>query len=232
MKAKNIAILLFSAVVGCVVAKTYSSLQEEDGKTTDVKKERKTIVKKSVKSENESTVMAETDTNPVQTDTVNPSYGEYASSQKSGVIGLYGGNSIDNPEDNIFEVTIPSALSSKDKVVLSYDVEGLAGSAGVALSINDRTAMGGMVAYSSDKRSSVSEEIDAAWLVKGKNRIMFTLPDSANYGYRVSNLKIAISANTASGNIVATASKLDGEVYVRGFVKNAKAKSVNIAGKE
>ncbi|MEE1258953.1 MAG: SpvB/TcaC N-terminal domain-containing protein, partial [Paludibacteraceae bacterium] len=230
MKAKNIAILLFSAVIGCAVAKTYSSLQEEGGKTTDVRKERKTNVKKDVVSESEPTVEHETES--VQAEVAKPSYGEYASLQKSGVVGLYGGNSIDNPEDNIFEVVIPSSFSSSDKVVLSYDVEGVAGSTGVALSINDRTAMGGMVAYSSDKRSSVNEEIDAAWLVKGKNRIMFTLPDSANYGYRVSNLKIAISANTASGNIVATASKLDGEVYVRGFVKNAKAKSVNIAGKE
>ncbi len=230
MKAKNIAILLFSAVIGCAVAKTYSSLQEEGGKTTDVRKERKTNVTKDVVSESEPTVEHETES--VQAEVAKPSYGEYASLQKSGVVGLYGGNSIDNPEDNIFEVVIPSSFSSSDKVVLSYDVEGVAGSTGVALSINDRTAMGGMVAYSSDKRSSVSEEIDAAWLVKGKNRIMFTLPDSANYGYRVSNLKIAISANTASGNIVATASKLDGEVYVRGFVKNAKAKSVNIAGKE
>ena len=230
MKAKNIAILLFSTVIGCAVAKTYTDLQEGKEKTSDVKKERKANVKNNVKCEKESTVEHETES--VQTEVVKPSYGEYASLQKSGVVGLYGGNSIDNPEDNIFEVVIPSSFSSSDKAVLSYDVEGVAGSTGVALSINDRTAMGGMVAYSSDKRSSVSEEIDAAWLVKGKNRIMFTLPDSANYGYRVSNLKIAISANTASGNIVATASKLDGEVYVRGFVKNAKAKSVNIAGKE
>lgn len=230
MKAKNIAILLFSTVIGCAVAKTYTDLQEGKEKTSDVKKERKANVKNNVKCEKESTVEHETES--VQTEVVKPSYGEYASLQKSGVVGLYGGNSIDNPEDNIFEVVIPSSFSSSDKAVLSYDVEGVAGSTGVALSINDRTAMGGMVAYSSDKRSSVSEEIDAAWLVKGKNRIMFTLPDSANYGYRVSNLKIAISANTASGNIVATASKLDGEVYVRGFVKNAKAKSVNIAGNE
>ena len=232
MKAKKIAILLFSAVIGCTVAKTYSNFQEDEVKVSDIKKERKTNVKRSVKSENVPTVTAEAETKPAQTEAVKPSYGEFTSSQKSGVIGVYGGNSVDNPEDNIFEVVLPSSFSSSDKVVLSYDVEGVAGSTGVALSINDRTAMGGMVAYSSDKRSSVSEEIDAAWLVKGKNRIMFTLPDSANYGYKVSNLKIAITANTAASKIVATASKVDGEVYVRGFVRNSSAKSVNIAGKE
>lgn len=230
MKAKNIAILLFSAVIGCAVAKTYTGIQDGKVKTSDVKKERKANVKNNVKCEKESTVESETET--VQTEVVKPSYGEYASSQKSGVIGLYGGNSIDNPEDNIFEVVIPSSFSSSDKAVLSYDVEGVVGSTGVALSINDRTAMGGMVAYSSDKRSSVSEEIDAAWLVNGKNRFMFALPDSANYGYKISNLKVAVKPNAAKENVVATASAFDGQVYVRGFVKNAKAKSVNIAGKE
>ena len=82
--------------------------------------------------------MAET----VNAENVKPSYMEYASLQRRGVVGVYGGNSIDNPEDNIFEVVIPSSFSSSDKVVLSYDVEGVAGSTGVALSINDRTAMG------------------------------------------------------------------------------------------
>ena len=231
MKAKNIAILLFSAVIGCTVAKTYSNLQEENVKSSAVKKERKANVKKNVKSETK--IVKETETKSVQTEEIkSSSYSEYISTQRSGVIGVYGGNTIDNPEDNIFEVTIPSALSSNDKVVLSYDVEGLAGSAGVALSINDRTASGGMIAYSSDKVTRVSEEIDAAWLAKGKNRFMFALPDSANYGYKISNLKIAVKSDAAKGNVVATASAIDGQVYVKGFVKNAKAKSVNIAGKE
>ncbi|MBO4736179.1 MAG: hypothetical protein J5614_07265, partial [Paludibacteraceae bacterium] len=229
--AKNIAILLFSAVIGCAVAKTYSNLHEEDVKSPAVKKERKANVKKSIKSETE--IVKETEPESVQTEEKKTSsYIEYASMQRRGVVGVYGGNTIDNPEDNIFEVTIPSTLSSRDKVVLSYEVEGVAGFAGVALSINDRTALGGMVAYSSDKVTKVSEEIDAAWLVKGKNRFMFALPDSANYGYKISNLKVAVRPEAAKGNVVATASAIDGQVYVKGFVKNAKAKSVNIAGKE
>ena len=230
MKAKNIAILLFSAVIGCAVAKTYSNRQDDDQKISNVKRERKVGVKENVKSETEATESSVAET--VNAENFKPSYMEYASLQRSGVVGLYGGNSIDNPEDNIFEVSIPSALSSNDKVVLSYDVEGVAGASGVALSINDRTALGGMIAYSSDKVTTVSEEIDAAWLVKGKNRFMFALPDSANYGYKISNLKVAVKSDAANGNVVATASAIDGQVYVKGFVKNAKAKFVNIAGKE
>ncbi|MBQ8019974.1 MAG: type IV secretion protein Rhs, partial [Paludibacteraceae bacterium] len=230
MKAKNIAILLFSAVLGCAVAKTYSNRQDDDQKISDVKSERKAGVKENVKSETEAAESSVAET--VNAENVKPSYMEYASLQRRGVVGLYGGNTIDNPEDNIFEVSIPSTLSSNDKVVLSYDVEGVAGASGVALSINDRTALGGLIAYSSDKVTTVSEEIDAAWLVKGKNRFMFALPDSANYGYKISNLKVAVKSDAANGNVVATASAIDGQVYVKGFVKNAKAKSVNIAGKE
>ena len=87
MKAKKIAILLFSAVIGCAVAKTYSNLQEEDVKVSDIKKERKTNVKRSVKSENVPTVTAEAETKPAQTEAVKPSYGEFTSSQKSVVFG-------------------------------------------------------------------------------------------------------------------------------------------------
>ena len=80
MKAKNIAILLFSAVIGCAVAKTYSNLHEEDVKSPAVKKERKANVTNRVKSETE--IVKETEPESVQTEEKKTSsYIEYASMQ-------------------------------------------------------------------------------------------------------------------------------------------------------
>lgn len=232
MKAKKIVVLLLSTVIGCTVAKTYSSLSVESEKTPEVKKEKKSIVKKQSKPEAVSIADTVVKTTQIENEEQKSSYKEYASKQKSGIVGVYGGNTIDNPEDNIFEVSIPSTLTSKDKVVISYDVEGVVGSTGVALSVNDHTALGGMIAYASDKVSSVREEINSEWIVNGKNRFMFTLPDSANYGYKISNLKVSVASNASSGEMIATATGVEGQVYVKGFVKNTNAKTINIAGKE
>ena len=78
MKAKNIAILLFSAVIGCAVAKTYSNRQDDDQKISNVKRERKVGVKENVKSETEATESSVAET--VNAENFKPSYMEYASS--------------------------------------------------------------------------------------------------------------------------------------------------------
>ena len=66
----------------------------------------------------------------------------YTADHASGIIGQPDGRVSDNPEDNIFEITVEK-VSPNMRAWLVYDLKGVSSGQGISRSINDRTAVGG-----------------------------------------------------------------------------------------
>ena len=159
----------------------------------------------------------------------------YYSTLKEGLVGNYDGRQIDNPADNLFVITVDRLLTSSDKVWLQYELTGIAGAAGVARSINDRHATGGYLVHLSDSISLQREQLNPSWLVKGENRILFTIPENAAYGYKVSNPTLVIEKDYSPVEpvVITTTNESYGyKVYIRGYVADSKKTTVSIAGIE
>lgn len=154
----------------------------------------------------------------------------YKSNLNEGHIGIAENKNSDNPEDNIFEVSISEKISDCDRIRLVYELYGISAASGVSKSINDRRATGGYNASISKKWSLVMEEISPEWLIEGINRIMFTAPEGFP-SYSVRNLYIEIgSARDERLSISTELLSFDGKAYVHGFT-DSKIKKIK-AGKE
>ncbi|GHT17488.1 hypothetical protein FACS189429_1680 [Bacteroidia bacterium] len=159
---------------------------------------------------------------------------QYFSTQKEGIIGSYAGKQTDNPADNVFTVDIVGEVSQNDKVWLNYELSGLEDFTCVPHSINDMLAQGGYLVKKTDKSSLQREQINPSWLKKGINRITFSLPENADFGYGIKNLFVEIEKNTDSTPLLVVNTSTvsyDNQVYIRGFVQNAQMQSVLIANK-
>ncbi|WP_280647739.1 MULTISPECIES: RHS repeat-associated core domain-containing protein [unclassified Dysgonomonas] len=161
---------------------------------------------------------------------------QYLSMQMEGIIGNYAGKQIDNPADNIFTVGIDKQLSDNDNVWLSYELSGVADYIGVPISINDRLATGGYLVKLSENTTLQRQQLDPAWLKKGENRIQFSLPEGADYGYKVSNLSIEIEkvANTSALVVNTTQASYNNKAYLHGFMqqKDIAGATIYVDGKE
>ncbi|GHV15304.1 hypothetical protein FACS1894169_06270 [Bacteroidia bacterium] len=155
----------------------------------------------------------------------NTAVAQYLSTQKEGIIGSYAGKQLDNPADNIFTVGITVELSDKDIVWLSYELEGVSDYTGIPVSINDRPATGGYLVRLSDKASLQRQQLNPTWLIKGNNRIQFSLPESAGYGYKVSNLSIEVEkgANASPLVVNSTGTSYNNKAYISGYVQDTNA---------
>jgi hypothetical protein len=175
------------------------------------------------------------------TDTVT----QYPSVQQEGIIGNHAGKLTDNPADNIFTVSIDKAFSSGDKVWLTYELSGVTDFTAVPHSINDRLAKGGYLVKQSDESTLQREQLNPAWLKQGENRITFSLPENAGFGYSVKHLSIEVEKGANSTNSTDNASNTPllavntsktsygNKSYIYGFVQGTKENAtIHIAGKE
>ena len=158
----------------------------------------------------------------------------YTADHASGIIGQPDGRVSDNPEDNLFEITL-AKVPSNSRVWLVYDLKGVSSASGVSKSINDRPGVGGYLTALSKEWKTVREEISPSWVKAGKNTILFTLPSDASYSYSVRNVphrdlprskrhneSIVFSEHpTAYGSLV----------YVHGFIRG-KADGITISGQK
>ena len=157
----------------------------------------------------------------------------YTADHASGIIGQPDGRVSDNPEDNLFEITL-AKVPSNSRVWLVYDLKGVSSASGVSKSINDRPGVGGYLTALSKEWKTVREEISPSWVKAGKNTILFTLPSDASYSYSVRNVRIETSPleKTQESIVFSEHPTAYGSlVYVHGFIRG-KADGITISGQK
>ena len=161
----------------------------------------------------------------------------YAADHPSGIIGQPDGRVSDNPEDNIFEITVEK-VSPNMRAWLVYDLKGVSSGQGISRSINDRMAVGGYLTILSKDWKTVREEISPEWLKDGRNTVLFTIPTDASYAYSVRNVHIETVADAKTKTntnkqeeIILSSAPIayDGQTYLHGFVRG-KASRVSVNG--
>lgn len=151
----------------------------------------------------------------------------------SGIVGIPDGRVSDNPEDNLFEITL-AKVPSNSRVWLVYDLKGVSSASGVSKSINDRPGVGGYLTALSKEWKTVREEISPSWVKAGKNTILFTLPSDASYSYSVRNVRIETSPleKTQESIVFSEHPTAYGSLaYVHGFIRG-KADGITISGQK
>ncbi len=119
---------------------------------------------------------------------------QYKAETQEGYIGWFESKPIDNPLDNIFHVTIEDSLTGNETIWLDYELHGVEDYTGVAHSINDQLSVGGYLIKKNNAWSQQREQLHPSVLKQGDNVVRFTIPEDADYGYRVRNLSIIIEA--------------------------------------
>jgi len=161
----------------------------------------------------------------------------YTADHPSGIIGQPDGRVSDNPEDNIFEITVEK-VSPNMRAWLVYDLKGVSSGQGISRSINDRTAVGGYLTALSKDWKTVREEISPEWLKDGRNTVLFTIPTDASYAYSVRNVHIETVADAKTKTntnkqeeIILSSAPIayDGQTYLHGFVRG-KASRISVNG--
>ncbi|MDR6969251.1 RHS repeat-associated protein [Flavobacterium arsenatis] len=154
---------------------------------------------------------------------------------KHGFIGVTNEKPLDDASDNIFKVFIKDMPEEQAKVYLTYELYGLQDYTGVSRSINDRLSTGGHIIKHQQAWTLQKEEIDAAWLQPGENRIMFGIPQGANLHYQVKNLRIEFDEKDSGSflPVLSTARPLnnfikDNKLYIKGFLRNQISKEVSV----
>jgi RHS repeat-associated protein len=160
----------------------------------------------------------------------------YAALPETGLIGRPDGKPGDDPSDNIFTVDIDSRPETADKAWLCYETAGSGQECVIARSINDRLASGAFRLQGDSLPRRHREEIDGAWLHKGRNRILFALQAGSRGVCRVSRLSVLIEKATVRQQLVVTeaAPAGDGFALIRGFVRGeeGRAAAVTVGGEK
>ena len=113
-----------------------------------------------------------------------------ALNKREGIIGNFKNTKSDNPSDNIFHIIINKEITPETKVFLEYELYGLQDYTSVCRSINDQLNSGGFLVKKSEGWSRQCEEINYKLLKQGENIIRFTVPENAEYGYKVKNVML------------------------------------------
>lgn len=163
------------------------------------------------------------------------SYYALLSDLAEGRIGVSKEFPLDDPSDNLFKINITTLPTAEDKVLLSYELYGISDQNGVSKSINDRPALGGYLIKKQNSWSQQTEEIDAASLKEGINKIMFTTPKGSDHTYKIKNLKVEVvkkdHSEIASKLVLNTKNiflQKDNSIYIKGFVKNTATNNLKI----
>ncbi len=156
-----------------------------------------------------------------------------------GVIGVTKENPLDNASDNIFKFSIAKLPNSKSRVYLSYDLYGVQDFNAVARSINQRLSTGGYIVKQQQGWTKQKEEINPNWLKVGENILLFSIPNGANYQYKIKNLKLEVVNYTSNKltplltlNSPTVTFEKDNQIYIKGFVRNDAAKDIKIYAEE
>ena len=150
----------------------------------------------------------------------------YLSDVKEGIIGVTKEIPLDNPSDNLFKFNVGDLPNNYDKVILKYDLFGLQDDSGVSRSINNHSAIGGHIIKTQMVWTTQIEELNADWLEKGENKILFTTPKEATYSYRIKNLSVSVqkgSPDAVNPRLVINKKQIifkkNETIYVKGFVR-------------
>ncbi|SIS70774.1 SpvB/TcaC N-terminal domain-containing protein [Chryseobacterium gambrini] len=122
-----------------------------------------------------------------------PVSGFYISDIKEGIIGKDSEHPIDQIYDNIFNVTVNEKIRSDKQYSLEYDLYGLKDYKQVSKVINDELAVGGQNVEKTTVWAHQTEPVKATSVKEGKNIIIFTIPNSSDYSYKIRNLRIVAS---------------------------------------
>ena len=122
-----------------------------------------------------------------------PVSGFYISDIKEGIIGKDSEHPIDQIYDNIFNVTVNEKIRSDKQYSLEYDLYGLKDYKQVSKVINDELAVGGQNVEKTTVWTHQTEPVKATDVKEGKNIIVFTIPNSSDYSYKIRNLRIVAS---------------------------------------
>jgi RHS repeat-associated protein len=118
---------------------------------------------------------------------------DYISDIKEGVIGRSPEHPIDQIYDNIFNISVNEKINPANQYTLEYDLYGVNSYKEVSKVINDDLAVGGKNVQKNATWIHQSEPIAEKSIKQGQNTIIFTLPYSSDYSYKVRNLRISIS---------------------------------------
>lgn len=143
---------------------------------------------------------------------------------KEGIIGVSKEKPLDSPSDNLFKVSLDQLPQANDKVYLTYEVFGVADHHSVARSINERLSIGGHLVKKQQGWSAQKEELNPLWLHKGQNTILFTIPEGADYQYKIKNLSIRIEKNHRPNAVLTIDNRSmefskEGKIYIKGFIR-------------
>ncbi|MEH0152860.1 SpvB/TcaC N-terminal domain-containing protein [Limibacter armeniacum] len=158
----------------------------------------------------------------------------YSSAGGEGVIGISTDQPMDNPYDNIFHIALPANLEDGQAVWLSYDLNGVKDHRSVARSINDQLSIGGYMVQEYEGWSTQRERVDISWLKSGDNIVRFTIPEGAQYSYKVRNVAIEIenrSVQKAHEVVVSATTQQVGankQTYIKGFVPGSMQDHVEV----
>jgi RHS repeat-associated protein len=122
-----------------------------------------------------------------------PVSGLYISDIKEGIIGKDSEHPIDQIYDNIFSVTVNEKIRSDKQYSLEYDLYGLKDYKQVSKVINDELAVGGQNVEKTTFWTHQTEPVKTTVVKEGKNIIVFTIPNSSDYSYKIRNLRIVVS---------------------------------------
>ncbi|PQL93520.1 SpvB/TcaC N-terminal domain-containing protein [Apibacter adventoris] len=158
----------------------------------------------------------------------------YKSGQDEGEIGKVAHKNFDNPEDNMFQVYLEKAPEKNQRVYLTYELYGVSDQSGVSRSINDLPSQGGYLVQSNARWTLQKEELRYDEIKKGENYILFTVPEKAEYGYKIKNLAIEIDPTPiASREVVAESYAYAGnDTYVKGFTTQKSLHQIEINGNQ
>lgn len=156
----------------------------------------------------------------------------HVSPQAEGRIGTTAESPVDDPTDNVFHVWLAEPVKAGEQVFLKYDLDGVEDHTAVARSINDELSVGGYFVKRRTGWAPQTEHLSAVWLKPGDNVIRFTLPEGANYSYRVRRVGLEVVPGTgATPAIVLDSAALHyykDQVYIKGFVADAGHRSLRV----
>jgi RHS repeat-associated protein len=118
---------------------------------------------------------------------------DYISDIKEGIIGTNLEHPIDQIYDNIFNISVDEKINPAYQYTLEYDLYGVSSYKEVSKVINDDLAIGGKNVQKNATWIHQSEPITEKSIKQGQNTIIFTLPYSSDYSYKVKNLRISVS---------------------------------------
>lgn len=147
----------------------------------------------------------------------------YPADIRTGVIGSSESEPVDDPFDNVFQVSINEPIEWGDEAVLQYELYGLLNASCIPKIINNQITIGGKFIALNKGWTKQSEELPAQILFTGNNIIIFNTPDEIDLSYHIRNLSIVIRKNKMireGFRVTHNTSALfyDSSIYLSGFI--------------